>query len=158
MTHYHVGWNLSGYLPEMDPYIVGDIETALTELYDEIEQVVDSLASIVDSLEDEDADPASVEEIQDAESLRNELGAILGKDTEDGVSDVDSYAQFGWDGTIRYVHYWIMPCPIDACETDYCAECGQDMTAYWRDSRGEPTCEECERELGDGSASCAINV
>lgn len=142
--HYHVGWNLTGYLPEMDPYIVGDIETGIKELSDEIEQVVDSLASVVDTLEDEDADCASVKELRDAERLWEELGAVK-RSIANGEDD--GYAQFGWDGFIRHVHYWVLPCPIDACETDHCAECGQDITAYWRDARGEPTCEECEREL-----------
>lgn len=142
--HYHVGWNLSGYLPEMEPYIVGDIETALTELRNEISEVADSLAMVVDALDDEDADPASVEELRDAETLLEELRSIYPPWSGE---DRAHYGAYGWDGTIRYVHYWIMPCPIDACETDYCGECGQDIPAYWRDARGEPTCEECEREL-----------
>lgn len=92
-THYHIGWNMPGYLPEMEPWIVwGSEEDARRAIAHEILYHADQEGNAGD----EDA----------AEEL-------------DALAQSTNYcrANQGWDGWTDRLHYWITPCS-DECEEE----------------------------------------
>lgn len=83
-TTYTLGWNMPGYLPEMDPYEIEGADAAKRAMIDELER---------------DADNADA---GDEHERANELSALA----EDlNLSDVSD----GWSATVGNLAYWITP-------------------------------------------------
>ena len=88
--HYHAGWNMPGYLPEMEPATLEDAESAGEFLRDE-------LSEILGWMEEEDSEGDGLEEIiaelesLDADELRN------------------------WSGLSERLAYWISECSERVC-------------------------------------------
>lgn len=94
MTHYHAGWNMPGYMPEMDasyPYESAE---------DAKEGMIDDLLRHADQAD-------MVDDHNNAETLSS-----LAEDLN--LSDVSN----GWDGWTDELHYWIEECDMTECENE----------------------------------------
>ena len=63
MSNYVVGHNMPGYLPESDPWITSDWETARNALLEDMDRHADSLADVFD----ENGDYAGEDKVELAE-------------------------------------------------------------------------------------------
>jgi hypothetical protein len=95
-THYHAGWNMVGYLPEMDASYP-------------FESWADAKQSMIDDLDR-------------AGDFAFDAGDDKGKDEADELSalmeDLNLDNGPGWDGYVGYMHYWIVACVESECETE----------------------------------------
>ena len=88
---YNIGWNMPGYLPEMEPYTCDTAEDAKRAMIDELLRHADVL---------DDSDRPDV---------ANQCAFAM----EDlNLSDVSQ----GWDATIGNYAYWITPVPFTESE------------------------------------------
>lgn len=88
-VHYHIGWNMPGYLPEMDPWMLTTAEDAKSSMIDAI---------LFDAEHEADEDNAET-----LSALAEDLNLAKVED--------------GWDGWTDRLHYWIMPCE-EECERE----------------------------------------
>lgn len=83
-NRFMIGWNMPGYLPEMDPYMVVGADDAKRAMIDELLRSADH-----------------ADEIENHE-IAEELSALA---EELNLSDVSQ----GWDATVDNLAYWITP-------------------------------------------------
>ena len=77
---YTIGWNMPGYMPEMEPYTLDTEDDAKRAMIDEL--------------------------LRDAENAPSNLATELSHTAEDlNLSDVS----LGWDVTVGNIAYWITP-------------------------------------------------
>ena len=95
-THYHAGWNMVGYLPEMDAgYPFEDWESAKGSMIDDLERECDSL----DDMGEHDlANELSGEE--------QSLNLITTRSHGEGVE---------WGTIVGNISYWIVACVEEEC-------------------------------------------
>ena len=86
---YTIGWNMPGYLPEMEPYTLDTADEAKRAMIDELERAADMSDAVNDHSIAEDLSNA-------AEDLN--------------LCDVSN----GWDATIGNLAYWITRTEGDA--------------------------------------------
>ena len=98
-THYHAGWNMVGYLPEMDSsYPFEDWDRAKRSMIDDLLREADSEADNLDGVPNPD-----YAEIMD--STAQDLNLSNGPT---------------WDAFIGHMHYWIVACVEEEClEEEY---------------------------------------
>ena len=96
MNHFHVGWNMPGYLPEMEPYKCETWEAAKALMIEEMDRIGDGLAYGSDDAEDQ----------EEANSLSCEMEDL----------NLDSGPE--WGAIVRNTSYWISECSETECETE----------------------------------------
>lgn len=88
---FTLGWNMAGYLPEMEPYSVDTAEEAREAMREEIERVADMFADRADdSRKGTDGDCAQA--------------------ADEALADLNSAdVSLGWDCDLDGYRYWITP-------------------------------------------------
>lgn len=111
--HYHVGWNMPGYLPEMAPFTCESFVDARAYLMDELEVHADNRESWSGEHDCDDipcptyGDDCPWNVAQDTRVLADELDTLSVK-SDEGT---------GWSGYAGDLAYWIMPC-TDDCDIE----------------------------------------
>lgn len=85
---YTIGWNMPGYLPEMEPYTVDTADEAKRAMIDELDRYADQLS-------DSGYENRAVELAFAMEDLN--------------LEDVSK----GWSTTIGNLNYWITPTEVE---------------------------------------------
>ena len=118
MTHYHVGFNMPGYMPESDPATCTDaadaIETLRADLEDAEDCAADSVACFFDARGDSVNGDYFRDETRRAVAAVRDARAAL-KDLEDRES-LREALRFGLTYRIGAYAYWLDPCSDD-CDT-----------------------------------------
>lgn len=108
-THYHIGWNMPGYLPEMEPWMCTTADYAKQAMIGELEYHADNEQSWVEEHDCDDIPCPTYED--DCGWNRAESLSAMAEDLN--LADVSQ----GWDGWTDRLHYWISPC-VDECEEE----------------------------------------
>ena len=92
-THFHAGWNMVGYMPEMEPATFETFEDARDWMVEEMERWADHL----EDFHDKDSEVAEM--IEAAESLATETGPE-------------------WGDIVSNESFWINACSETECQED----------------------------------------
>lgn len=109
--HWHVGWNMPGYLPEMEPYTCWTIEDARGLMIDELGFHADNQETWVDEHDCDDI-PCPTYGDSCPWMMAQDIRALV----DDIVSYGDDYARLGaWNGYAGNLVYWITIC-TEVCD------------------------------------------
>lgn len=108
MTHWHAGWNMIGYLPEMDPsYPFESFQDAKASMIDDLERAAENMDSWVEPHECEDIPCPTY-----GDDCPHDLAGGLSLEAE----DLNLSNGPGWDAYVGNMHYWIAECDERECE------------------------------------------
>ena len=116
MQGWHTGHNIPGYMPESDVYHFEDLESALSSMSDELEDVADSFAQLLGEYGG-DLDTAINEAMDHIDEEKEKL------EDRAHIKDVDHWGS--WSVLVpnaigsQYdlgVHYWVARCVEEDCE------------------------------------------